>query len=334
MPLPLPNLDDRTFETLYHEMIEMLPRTNSDWTSRNSSDPGVMILELFAYLVEMDIFQLNRLTSESYAKLLKLVGVDIDWKPGTSTPPGIINVQEVQTGIELALKKLTYKRAISQDDIVEIINEFLTPLEIASRAYCLSNRDFSRFEYDPEVAEFEKEGHMLILLWADTEPWLVQELTSCSLSGQINRSLKRYTLKKETFDGLKERLHQRRVLTTRLHLARPTPCKLILQIRVIPEKGVDPILLAEKVKANLFDFYCPVWGGQEKRGYAPGREFKVSEAIEAVENTEGVDYTSYLMVRHFEAALGEISQVYTPKYYEQIWMESILVDVASEGEEA
>ena len=55
MPLPDINLDDRSFEDLFNEARRRIPAYTPEWTDHNDSDPGITLLQLFAYLQEMII---------------------------------------------------------------------------------------------------------------------------------------------------------------------------------------------------------------------------------------------------------------------------------------
>ena len=69
------NLDDKTFEELVKEARTLIPQYASGWTDHNIHDPGITFIELFAWLAEMQIYQLNRVTDASYRKFLELVGL-------------------------------------------------------------------------------------------------------------------------------------------------------------------------------------------------------------------------------------------------------------------
>ncbi len=74
MPIPLPNLDDRTFGDLMAEMRALIPRYAPDWTDHNVSDPGITLVELFAWLTEGLIYRLNRVPQASEVRFLELLG--------------------------------------------------------------------------------------------------------------------------------------------------------------------------------------------------------------------------------------------------------------------
>jgi hypothetical protein len=78
MSLPTPNLDDRSFQQLLDEAKKRLKQVCPDWTDQTSSDPGMVLLELFAYLSETMIYRLNRLPDKVFIELLRLIGVKLE----------------------------------------------------------------------------------------------------------------------------------------------------------------------------------------------------------------------------------------------------------------
>lgn len=74
MPLPQPKLDDKTFDVLVEESTKLIPRYAPEWTDHNRHDPGITLVELFAWLTEMQQFYLDAIGPESYLKFLKLLG--------------------------------------------------------------------------------------------------------------------------------------------------------------------------------------------------------------------------------------------------------------------
>jgi predicted phage baseplate assembly protein len=76
MVLPAPNLDDRKFQDLVDEAKRMIPRYCPEWTNHNLSDPGVALIELFAWMSEMILFRLNQVPDRLYVHFLNLVGIE------------------------------------------------------------------------------------------------------------------------------------------------------------------------------------------------------------------------------------------------------------------
>src|SRR6478672_10374981 len=75
MPLPLPNLDDRDFDQLVAEATQRIRQSNAAWDDLSPSDPGMVLLELFAFLTDTMIYRLNRLPHKAYVEFLRLLGV-------------------------------------------------------------------------------------------------------------------------------------------------------------------------------------------------------------------------------------------------------------------
>ena len=74
MPLPLPNLDDRRWADLVDEGRALIPRYAPRWTDHNVHDPGITLIELFAWLTEMTVYRLNRVPARHRRKFLELIG--------------------------------------------------------------------------------------------------------------------------------------------------------------------------------------------------------------------------------------------------------------------
>ena len=78
MPIPSPNLDDRTFDQLLAEAKVRIARSCPEWTDRSVGDPGMVLLELFAHLTEVMIYRLNRIPEKAYIEFLNLIGLRLE----------------------------------------------------------------------------------------------------------------------------------------------------------------------------------------------------------------------------------------------------------------
>ena len=76
MALPAPNLDDRTFQDIVDEAKRLIPRYTPEWTNHNLSDPGVALIELFAWMSEMVLFRVNQVPDRLFVHFLNLVGIE------------------------------------------------------------------------------------------------------------------------------------------------------------------------------------------------------------------------------------------------------------------
>ena len=77
MPLEAPQLDTRTFDDLVAEARRRIPRFTPEWTDFNPSDPGMTLVNVFAWLTEQMLFEMNRLPDLNYIKFLKLLDMEL-----------------------------------------------------------------------------------------------------------------------------------------------------------------------------------------------------------------------------------------------------------------
>ncbi|HZT67020.1 MAG TPA: putative baseplate assembly protein [Acidimicrobiales bacterium] len=77
MALQVPNLDDRKFQDLVDDAKRLVQQRCPEWTDHNVSDPGVTLIETFAYMVDQLIYRLNRVPDRNFVKFLDLIGVKL-----------------------------------------------------------------------------------------------------------------------------------------------------------------------------------------------------------------------------------------------------------------
>lgn len=75
MPLPKPELDDKTFDQLVEEAKKLIPVYAPQWTDHNWSDPGITLIDLFAWLTEILLYRTNYISDEHRQKYLRLLGI-------------------------------------------------------------------------------------------------------------------------------------------------------------------------------------------------------------------------------------------------------------------
>ncbi len=75
--LPQIELDDRRFQELVSEARMRIARACPEWTEHNVSDPGITLIELFAWMTDMLVYRLNRIPDKLHVALLELLGVQL-----------------------------------------------------------------------------------------------------------------------------------------------------------------------------------------------------------------------------------------------------------------
>jgi hypothetical protein len=75
MPLLMPAIDDRRYQDLRDEALARIPVHNPEWTNFNRSDPGVTLVEIFAFLTESLLYRSNQIPERNRVKFLQLLGI-------------------------------------------------------------------------------------------------------------------------------------------------------------------------------------------------------------------------------------------------------------------
>ncbi|MBH8572459.1 putative baseplate assembly protein [Nostocaceae cyanobacterium CENA369] len=117
--LPKSNLDDRTFKDLVDECILRIPRYCPEWTNYNPSDPGITLIELFAWLTDQMLLRFNQVPQRNYITFLELLGVrlqapapavaDITFYLSAALP----DIYTIPTGVEVATLRTETEEAIA-----------------------------------------------------------------------------------------------------------------------------------------------------------------------------------------------------------------------------
>jgi hypothetical protein len=77
MPIQIPNLDDRRYQELLDEALARIPVYTPEWTNFNKSDPGVTLIEIFAFLTENLLYRSNQIPERNRRKFLQLLGIGL-----------------------------------------------------------------------------------------------------------------------------------------------------------------------------------------------------------------------------------------------------------------
>jgi hypothetical protein len=77
MPITVPTLDDRSFDDLYREVRARVAVHTPEWTNLTENDPGVTLLELFAFLTDNLGYRSNRIPEATRRTFLGLLGLGL-----------------------------------------------------------------------------------------------------------------------------------------------------------------------------------------------------------------------------------------------------------------
>ncbi|MEL6405416.1 MAG: baseplate protein J [Chloroflexota bacterium] len=269
MPLPLPNLDDKAYAELVEEAIARIPHVYEDWTDHNPSDPGITVLELLAWLTELSLYRVNQVPDENYRTFLQLLSN----RPIEDLP------DDLDTAIHEVITELrTRYRAVTADDYAFLATDIwqAAGLPRVARAVCFPRMNLAY--YQPHKRFDTRAGHISVAILPD-----VDDVDYPVPNEEMLASLDAF-------------YKERRTLTTRHHVVAPE--YVPFSIRAVVK--LHPDYLLEKVETDastkFYNTLHPIYGGASGKGWAFGRDVFVSEMIQILDGTEGVDYVRDLEI--------------------------------------
>lgn len=109
--IELPTLDDRTFADFASNARALIPSLAPGWTDHNPTDPGITLLELFAWLADIVMYRIDRIPDRSYRTFLRLLRGDLPTAPDGSPLP-------LADAIRTTIAELRERdRAVTADDV-------------------------------------------------------------------------------------------------------------------------------------------------------------------------------------------------------------------------
>ena len=86
MALLAPKLDDRGFQDIVDEAKKRIPHYCKEWTDHNVSDPGVTLIELFAWMTDIILYRLNQVPDLHYIKFMEMLGIRLQESVPSNVP--------------------------------------------------------------------------------------------------------------------------------------------------------------------------------------------------------------------------------------------------------
>jgi hypothetical protein len=257
MALALPNLDDRDFDRLTRDAIALIPRHFPSWTDHNESDPGITLVQLFAFLTEAAIYQLDRIPERSLAHFAALAGV--------ARRDGEAIVDTLRRAFEAVRAR---ERAVLASDFAALV---LAELPEVARAYAVARSAVGSLFPDETIIEVT----VLPNAPADSTP-----VPSAALLARVFALL----------DG-------RRLITTRFAVVPPAYRSVVVEAEVVAVAGLlGPAALRRRAEDALGAFLDPLAGGVDGAGWPFGRALFRSELFRVLEGVDGIDHVAALQL--------------------------------------
>ncbi len=274
MPLQLPNLDDRRYNDLVTEALARIPTFSPEWTNYNPSDPGITLVELFAYFTDLLLYRVNRVSDNNIRKFLKLLNGP-DWVE----PENVDLRDEARTAV-LGIRERY--RAVTADDYeflsTEGFNQSLTQSTIGqvARAHCVPQRNL----------DAGAEADRLKLMPGNVSVVIVPSTSAPNLAPQPNADL---------VGALLSYLDERRMLTTKLHVTGPFYVHVSAQLVLARNSDAVEDDLRTSITNSLTAMLDPLPSANGP-GWPFGRDVFVSAVYETLDNIPGINFITDVML--------------------------------------
>jgi Baseplate J-like protein len=256
MPLPVPNLDDQTFQNLADLGRALIPGFDPDWTNHNPSDPGITLLELFAWLTESLLYRANRIPDRNQLAFLRLLNGP-DWSPGPDLQK---DIRSTVLGVRQRY------RAVTTEDYEALALE--ADLRV-SRARAVPERYLNAAT--EQQRQTPKPGYMsVVVVPGSQDPFAPAP--------------------QDLLDSVFNYLDPRRLVTTRLSVNSPIYAPVVFQAAVARQKDEPVAALQKTIQGAVMTYLHPLTGGPQGEGWPFGRDIYVSEIFGLLERIPGVDY--------------------------------------------
>lgn len=130
MPITSPVLDDRSYEQILAEALARIPVHNPEWTNFNESDPGVTLLQLFAFMTDSLLYRANLIPERSRRKFLELLGLPMR---AAAAAHGVVTIANERG--PLATVTLPAGLAVAAGSVGYVTTNALDVLPLEARAF-------------------------------------------------------------------------------------------------------------------------------------------------------------------------------------------------------
>lgn len=149
MALPVPNLDDRRFQDYVDDAKRYVQQNCPEWTDHNVSDPGVTLIETFAFMVDQLTYRLNLVPDRNYVKFLELIGVHL-FPPSAAQAPvtfWLTAPQDHPVVVPRGARVQTQRVDREEPVVFETLSELVINSAAVERVVTLGLEEFAVFDH-------------------------------------------------------------------------------------------------------------------------------------------------------------------------------------------
>ncbi|MEY2831074.1 MAG: hypothetical protein RLZZ574_332 [Cyanobacteriota bacterium] len=287
MTLPLPNLDDHTYNSLVEQAIAQIPLEYPEWTDHNPTDTGIILIELLAWLTEMTLYQVNQIPDNNYASFLSLLKGE---KWNFPDLPALEKKKHLQSEIQNTLLELrrTYRAVTAADYEKLVLEDWNQSPESANlkilRVKCLAERNLSPSDAETVAKGHISQGHISLVVITEDLVVITED--------ENNKTDNKY-------EKLLNFLNERKLLTTRLHIVEPVYIPVSIEAEVVIVDGAAAEDVKKRAEEEVELFFHRLKSGKywQGKGWRFGRGVYLSELYKLLDDLEGVDYVENLQIK-------------------------------------
>lgn len=140
MALPSPNLDDRRFQQLVDEAKRYVQQRAPEWTDHNVSDPGVTLIETFAWMTEILIHRLNHLPRRLHEEFLDLLGIELAPPTAARTALRFMLATPAEQRVKIEADETEVTSIAAEDPVVFRVPEDFVIRPVRPAAFVIERR--------------------------------------------------------------------------------------------------------------------------------------------------------------------------------------------------
>lgn len=242
------------YDTLVAEALAQLPALVPAWTDHHPGDPGITLIELAAFFVDMLLYQAEQVTEGGRLAFLRMLE-----GPARKLAAG----EDLDAALDVAVLRLrTRWRAVTSDDYVEILRG-QWPLTRPARDLGLADA-LTRIHCIPDQGRPDRVIVVVVPPTDVPDPALLPALRAF--------------------------LDERRLLTVHVQVSGPTYVDVGVEADIYADDAADLPTLGQRLSADLAALFDPRTGGPDGAGWPFGRAVYASEVLARLDAVAGVDF--------------------------------------------
>lgn len=272
------------FDELVREGVSLIPAYAPSWTNHNVSDPGITLVELFAYFTEILAYRALRITPDAKLNFLAL----LDGEAARADREALHGrpSDEVDAAIRARVRALSHAQcAVTPLDFERLASEAANRGSVAGvavRARAMPGVDLRHDQGGiGAAARPEAAGDVSVVLAPERD---LEEDVLERLCAEVERALA-----------------PRCLLTTRVHVVGPAYLHISVGGRVALEPGASLESVHSAIDEALRRRFGPARRDEPVVDRPFGRSLHLSEIAEVIDRVEGVDWVEDVSV----LAIGE-----------------------------